>query len=340
MKKYIAECLGTFVLTFLGCGTAMFLGCGTPAGLVGTAIAFGLAVVAMAYTIGGISGCHINPAITLGVALSGRMSWKDACGYWCGQIIGGILAGACLLLVANVVTPDLGAFAGANPAGLGANGVAHAGGAGGAFLVEVIATFLFVLVVLGTTDAKVGAGNFAGLAIGLALQGSLSNFASGVMLICFRPVKVGEYITGGGAEGTVQEISIFSTTILTVDNKVIVVPNSAILNGNIVNFSRMPERRVDMSFSVSYGADFREVKKLLTKIADSNDKIIHDDKHAYGIVVTDLAAPVMKIAVRVWVKNADYFDVLGKFTEDAKLAFDANKVAPAAVPSLNVLNSK
>ena len=163
----------------------------------------------------------------------------------------------------------------------------------------------------------------AGLAIGLALQGSLSNFASGVMLICFRPVKVGEYITGGGAEGTVQEISIFSTTILTVDNKVIVVPNSAILNGNIVNFSRMPERRVDMSFSVSYGADFREVKKLL-----------------YGIVVTDLAAPVMKIAVRVWVKNADYFDVLGKFTEDAKLAFDANKVAPAAVPSLNVLNSK
>ena len=167
----------------------------------------------------------------------------------------------------------------------------------------------------------------AGLAIGLALQGSLSNFASGVMLICFRPVKVGEYITGGGAEGTVQEISIFSTTILTVDNKVIVVPNSAILNGNIVNFSRMPERRVDMSFSVSYGADFREVKKLLTKIADSNDKIIHDDK-------------VMKIAVRVWVKNADYFDVLGKFTEDAKLAFDANKVAPAAVPSLNVLNSK
>ena len=169
MKKYIAECLGTFVLTFLGCGTAMFLGCGTPAGLVGTAIAFGLAVVAMAYTIGGISGCHINPAITLGVALSGRMSWKDACGYWCGQIIGGILAGAVLLLVANVVTPELGAFAGANPAGLGANGVAHAGGAGGAFLVEVIATFLFVLVVLGTTDSKVGAGNFAGLAIGLSL---------------------------------------------------------------------------------------------------------------------------------------------------------------------------
>ena len=163
MKKYIAECVGTFVLTFLGCGTAMFLGCDTPAGVVGTAIAFGLAVVAMAYTIGGISGCHINPAITLGVALSGRMSWKDACGYWVGQVIGGIIAGALLLVLTKVVSaPDL-------TGALGSNGVGGAGGVGGAFLVEVIATFLFVLVVLGTTDGKVGAGNFAGLAIGLSL---------------------------------------------------------------------------------------------------------------------------------------------------------------------------
>ncbi|MBR6054266.1 MAG: MIP family channel protein [Bacteroidales bacterium] len=163
MKKYIAECIGTFVLTLLGCGTAMFLGCTTPAGVVGTAIAFGLAVVAMAYTIGGISGCHINPAITLAVAISGRMSWKDACGYWVGQILGGIVAGAVLLLLTKVVAaPDL-------TGALGSNGVANAGGLGGAFLVEVIATFIFVLVVLGTTDGKVGAGNFAGLAIGLSL---------------------------------------------------------------------------------------------------------------------------------------------------------------------------
>ncbi len=163
MRKYIAECIGTFVLTLLGCGTAMFLGCTTPAGVVGTAIAFGLTVVAMAYTIGGISGCHINPAITLGVALTGRMSWKDACGYWCGQIIGGILAGAVLLLLTKVVAaPDL-------TGGLGTNGVANAGGVGGAFLVECLATFIFVLVVLGATDSKVGAGNLAGLAIGLTL---------------------------------------------------------------------------------------------------------------------------------------------------------------------------
>ena len=163
MKKYIAECLGTFVLTFLGCGTAMFIGCAEPAGVLATAIAFGLTVIAMAYTIGNISGCHINPAITLGVALSGRMSWKDAFGYWVGQIVGGIIAGALLLLLSKVVAaPDM-------TGALGSNGVANAGGVGGAILVEVIATFLFVLVVLGTTDEKLGAGKPAGLAIGLTL---------------------------------------------------------------------------------------------------------------------------------------------------------------------------
>ena len=163
MKKYFAECIGTFVLTLLGCGTAMFLGCNTPAGVVGTAIAFGLTVVAMAYTIGGISGCHINPAITFAVALSGRMKWGEAVGYWIGQVIGAIIAGAVLLLLTKVVAaPDL-------TGGLGTNGVVNAGGVGGALLVEFIATFIFVLVVLGTTDAKKGVGNLAGLAIGLTL---------------------------------------------------------------------------------------------------------------------------------------------------------------------------
>ena len=167
MKKYFAECIGTFVLTFLGCGTAMFLGCGDTAGVVGTAIAFGLSVIAMAYTIGNISGCHINPAITFGVVLSGRMSWKDAIGYWIGQVIGAIIAGAVLLLLVKATGGAPAAMG--SPEGLGANGVANAGGVGGALLVECIATFLFVLVVLGTTDAKKGAGNLAGLAIGLTL---------------------------------------------------------------------------------------------------------------------------------------------------------------------------
>ena len=166
MKKYFAEFIGTLVLTLMGCGTAVFLGCGTPAGVVGTALAFGLAVVAMAYTIGEVSGCHINPAITFGVALSGRMSWKDACGYWVGQFLGGI-AGAALLYWIIAATGAPGAMG--DPAGMGANGVANAGGVWGACLVEVIATCVFVLVVLGATDSKYGAGKPAGLAIGLAL---------------------------------------------------------------------------------------------------------------------------------------------------------------------------
>ena len=122
----------------------------------------------MAYTIGGITGCHINPAITFAVALSGRMTWKEACIYWIGQFIGGILAGAVLLALVNIVTPSAEGIA-EGMMGLGCNGVANAGGAMGACLVEIIATFIFVLVVLGTTDSKLGAGNLAGLAIGLTL---------------------------------------------------------------------------------------------------------------------------------------------------------------------------
>lgn len=166
MKKYIAEFIGTAVLTLMGCGTAVFLGCGDTAGVLGTAIAFGLSVVAMAYCIGGISGCHINPAITLGVALSGRMGWKDACGYWVGQFLGGI-AGAAILFAIVAATGAPGAMG--NPEGLGTNGVANAGGNLGACLVEVVGTFVFVLMVLGATDEKKGAGNLAGLAIGLTL---------------------------------------------------------------------------------------------------------------------------------------------------------------------------
>ena len=162
MKKYFAELVGTFVLTLLGCGTTVSLNCGIDtASVVGTALAFGLAVVAMAYTIGGISGCHINPAITLGCLISGRISGKDACGYMVFQVIGAILA-SCVLYLLVSTSPELalGTKTGANAcAGTVTNGL----------IAEIVLTCLFVLVVLGTTDAKKGAGNFAGLAIGLSL---------------------------------------------------------------------------------------------------------------------------------------------------------------------------
>ncbi len=161
MKKYVAEAIGTFVLTFLGCGAAVSLGCAedNTAAVVGTAIAFGLAVVAMAYTIGGVSGCHINPAITLACFIDKRISAKDCCGYICGQLVGGIVAGACLAAIYCCTS------------GLGANGIGAGchGSVTTALVVEAILTALFVLVVLGSTDSKVGAGNFAGLAIGLSL---------------------------------------------------------------------------------------------------------------------------------------------------------------------------
>lgn len=164
MKKYLAEMVGTFVLTFLGCGTAVALGCGpeNTAAIVGTAIAFGLSVVAMAYAIGGISGCHINPAITLGCLCSKRISVKDACGYIVFQVIGAILAAALLYAVVQTAGAEavITTSTGANTCAFGTcNGL----------LVEAVLTCIFVLVVLGSTDEKKGAGSFAGLAIGLSL---------------------------------------------------------------------------------------------------------------------------------------------------------------------------
>lgn len=164
MKKYLAELVGTFVLTFLGCGAAVSLNCGVDtASVVGTAIAFGLAVVAMVYTIGGISGCHINPAITLGVLISGRMKGKEAGMYMLFQVIGAIIAAA---LLAFLVSSDPGLARGT---ATGANACASDNVFNG-LIAEILLTFIFVLVVLGATAKTNGAtNNFAGLAIGLSL---------------------------------------------------------------------------------------------------------------------------------------------------------------------------
>ncbi|MBQ3175944.1 MAG: MIP family channel protein [Bacteroidales bacterium] len=166
MKKYLAEMVGTMVLVLMGCGTAVSLGCTSndpllASTVVGTAVAFGLAVVAMAYTIGGISGCHINPAITVGCYLTGRISGKDTAMYIIFQTIGAIIGAAILYLCTSA--------SGTQIVGTGANacqpGVSEIGG----LIAEIVFTAIFVLVVLGTTDSKRGAGNFAGLAIGLSL---------------------------------------------------------------------------------------------------------------------------------------------------------------------------
>lgn len=166
MKKYIAEMIGTMVLVLMGCGSAVFAGSvagtvGAGVGTIGVALAFGLSVVAMAYAIGGISGCHINPAITLGVFLSGRMKGREAVGYMLFQVIGAVLGSAILYALVSSGTHGGPTATGANSFGEGAMLQA--------FIAEAVFTFVFVLVVLGATDEKRGAGNLAGLAIGLTL---------------------------------------------------------------------------------------------------------------------------------------------------------------------------
>jgi len=166
MKKYLAELVGTMVLVLMGCGSAVFAGVHQPFAAVGTlgvAFAFGLSVIAMAYTIGNISGCHINPAITFGVALSGRMSWKDAIMYMIFQVIGAIIGSAILFALVSTIAGDAPTTTTTGANNFGDGQMLHA------FIAEAVFTFIFVLVVLGATDSKKGAGNFAGLAIGLTL---------------------------------------------------------------------------------------------------------------------------------------------------------------------------
>lgn len=161
MKKYIAEFIGTFTLVFVGCGTAMLVGCDAAngCGYVLTALAFGLTIVAMAYSIGNISGCHINPAVSLAMLISGKLTAKDFCGYVIAQILGALAGSACTLIIPNDMT-----------GGMGTNGLAGVNGslfAGCA--AEVIMTCIFLLAILGVTSDKAKHGSFGGLVIGLSL---------------------------------------------------------------------------------------------------------------------------------------------------------------------------
>ncbi len=168
-SKFFAELLGTFVLVLGGCGTAIF----GHVGFLGVAIAFGLTVVAMAYGVGHISGAHLNPAVSFGVWANGRMSLKEMLTYWVAQIIGGLLAGAILLVIAKSANMTLGTFA-ANGFGDFFSAEDVAGGylqtnALGAFITECLLTFIFLMVILGVTDSRHANGKFGGLAIGLTL---------------------------------------------------------------------------------------------------------------------------------------------------------------------------
>ncbi|MBP1838343.1 mechanosensitive ion channel family protein [Formosa algae] len=184
---------------------------------------------------------------------------------------------------------------------------------------------LLIITLLGTLGvpttsfaAIIGA---AGLAIGLALQGSLANFAGGVLILLFKPFKVGDYITGSGESGTVKEIRIFTTELATPQNRKVIVPNGPLSNSNIINYSANDLIRLDMIVGVSYDDDIKKTKEVLMNVLTSNPKVLKDP--APMVAVTELADSSVNFAVRGWVKNADYWDVHFENTEAVKLQLDA-----------------
>ena len=195
------------------------------------------------------------------------------------------------------------------------------------FLSAILRWLLLLFVIIAAlsqlginTNSMVALLGAAGLAIGLSLQSSLSNFAAGVMLIIFRPFTKGDFVEAGGATGIIEKIHIFTTTMTTPDNKEVIVPNGAIIGGNITNYSARPTRRVDMVFSVSYDDDIRKAKQLLEEIIAADERVLKDP--APVIALGALAESSVNFLVRPWVNSADYWKFLWDTTEKVKLAFD------------------
>lgn len=160
----------------------------------------------------------------------------------------------------------------------------------------------------------------AGLAIGLALQGSLANFAAGFLMIIFRPFKLGDFIEGAGVAGTVDAIHIFTTTLKTPDNKIIIIPNGKLSGDNIINYSAQETRRVDMMVGVSYDADLKEVRQVLEDIISKDDRVLTEP--ASLVAVKELADNSVNFVVRVWVKSGDYWGVNFDMNETIKTRLD------------------
>jgi len=165
----------------------------------------------------------------------------------------------------------------------------------------------------------------AGLAIGLSLQGSLANFAAGILIVIFRPYKVGDYIEAGTNVGTVKDIQIFSTVLRTPDNKSIVVPNGSIMDGSITNYSEQPTRRIDIIASCSYEDDLDKVKEVLQTILDNEERILTEPKPQ--IAVSELAESSVNLIVRPWVNSSDYLPVMYSLLEDIKKTFDKKGIS-------------
>jgi len=200
------------------------------------------------------------------------------------------------------------------------------------FLGNIVYTILLLVVVMAALDhigiqttsllAVFGA---AGLAIGLALKDSLGNFSSGVMLILFRPFKVGDFIEAGGESGVVEEVRMFATILRTGDNREVIIPNSQIYGGTIVNYSANETRRIDLVFGIGYDDDIAKAKQTLESVMQQDERIL--SYPAPAVAVGELADSSVNFNVRPWVKSTDYWPVRADMLEKVKLAFDANGIS-------------
>jgi small conductance mechanosensitive channel len=200
------------------------------------------------------------------------------------------------------------------------------------FLSGLVKAVLYVFVIIAAIDkAGIESTSFvailgaAGLAVGFALQGSLSNFAAGVMLIIFKPIKVGDFVDAAGVMGSVEEIGIFVTTLTTPDNKVIYVPNSQMGGGIITNFSIKDTRRVDMEFGIGYSDDIDKARSVILEILSNDSRILKDP--VPDVFVGTLADSSVNFKVRPWVNAADYWGVYFDTTESIKKKFDENNIS-------------
>ena len=193
---------------------------------------------------------------------------------------------------------------------------------------ENIVYYALMIIVLLTALGKLGVETTsflailgaAGLAIGLALKDSLGNFASGVMIILFKPFKVGDTVTAGGVTGTVKEVGIFSSIFVTADNQKIIVPNGSITTGSITNVNAYETRRIDLVIGIGYKDDIKKAKEVLTTVATSNEKVLVDK--GISVVVSELATSSVNFTINVWVKTSDYSEVKFYLLENIKLSFD------------------
>jgi len=195
------------------------------------------------------------------------------------------------------------------------------------FLCNIIYTAFLAVVVIAAigqlgveTTSLLAIFGAAGLAVGLALQGSLSNFAAGVLIVAFRPYKVGDFIEAGGEAGTVLEVQIFTTVLTSPDNKKIIVPNAQVMSGTITNYSTLGTRRVDLVVGIGYDDDIDKAYKVIQQILDADDRILKDP--AYTIALNELADSSVNFIVRPWVNSSDYWGVYNGVTEQVKRKFD------------------